>query len=242
MKFLLKSLFFIIICYQPLAAQKIFTKDRLLNRETHDLRVLRWGYYLGFNSLDYFTNYKSDVANLAYELQDVKVIKETGFNIGLIGNLRLGNHLDLRLEPGVVFSSRDLVFLNVLDPTNQLRRSETTAVHIPLLLKFSTKRLNNFKPFVVAGFSNTINLASNEDNPEDNLTSFDFRTKASYFNYELGFGIDFFLPYFKFTPTIRGVFSLTNELVPDNDAANSPYTSHIESMKTRGVFINFTFQ
>jgi len=58
---------------------------------------------------------------------------------------------------------------------------------------------------------------------------------------ELGFGIDFYLSNFKFTPSIRGVFALSDELVPDEDP-NSPWTSNIESLKTRGVFINFTFQ
>ena len=59
--------------------------------------------------------------------------------------------------------------------------------------------------------------------------------------YELGFGVDFYLYWFKFTPTIRGVFALNDELVRDVDP-NSPWTSNISTMKTRGVFLNFTFQ
>ena len=59
--------------------------------------------------------------------------------------------------------------------------------------------------------------------------------------YELGFGVDLYLYYFKFTPSIRGVFATSDELIQDNNV-NSPWTSNIESMKSRGVFINFTFQ
>jgi len=59
--------------------------------------------------------------------------------------------------------------------------------------------------------------------------------------YELGVGIDFYLYWFKFTPSIRGVFSLKDELIRDEDP-NSPWTGNVVSMKTRGVFINFTFQ
>lgn len=58
--------------------------------------------------------------------------------------------------------------------------------------------------------------------------------------YEVGFGIDFYLEYFKFSPSIRGVFSLNDELIRDNDP-NSPWTSSVEAMQTRGIFINFTF-
>ena len=37
-----------------------------------------------------------------------------------------------------------------------------------LLLKVSTKRINNFKPFIIGGFSAALNLSSNEENPDDN--------------------------------------------------------------------------
>ena len=67
-----------------------------------------------------------------------------------------------------------------------------------------------------------------------------FRVKRWVQSYEMGFGIDFYTEYFKFSPSIRGVFGLNDELVRDNDP-NSPWTGNIESMKTRGVFINFTF-
>ena len=36
-------------------------------------------------------------------------------------------------------------------------------------------------------------------------------------------------------------FGIKDELVRDDDP-NSPWTGNINSMKTRGVFINFTFQ
>lgn len=59
--------------------------------------------------------------------------------------------------------------------------------------------------------------------------------------YELGFGIDIYLYWFKFTPSIRGVFAINDELIRDVDP-NSPWTGNVQSMQTRGVFINFTFQ
>jgi hypothetical protein len=36
------------------------------------------------------------------------------------------------------------------------------------------------------------------------------------------------------------LFSLKNELVPDEDP-NSPWTGNIKKMSTRGVFLNFSF-
>ena len=120
------------------------------------------------------------------------------------------------------------------------REIRSTFIHIPLLIKLSTKRLNNIKPFIVGGFSTALNLSSQQDNPEDNSNRI-FRLKKNNLYYELGIGIDLFLEWFKFTPSIRGVFSMKDELVKDIDP-NSPWTSNISQMQTRGLFINFTFQ
>ncbi len=219
----------------------LFSKDKLLNRQNHDKKKYRWGYYLGLNSLDFNIDYVKNRALLPAESQDIEITKNTGFNVGLIGNLRINDYLDIRTEPGVVFNDRQFFYPNIEGTENDnVRDLKATSVYIPLLVKFSTKRLNNFKPFITAGVSTMINLSSNEDNPDDNSAG-QFRMKTNSFNYELGFGIDFFLPYFKFTPTIRGVWSITDELVRDADK-NSPYTSPIEKLATTGVFLNFIFQ
>ena len=237
------AILLLLFCAQQINAQGIFSKERLKNRENHDKQKYRWGYYLGLNSLDFDINYtaeRSNVNEFPIEFQDIQTTKAVGFNVGLIGNLRLNDYVDLRIEPGVIFNTRELYFPNIADENDRIREIKTTAVHLPLLLKISTKRLNNFKPFLVGGLSTSINLSSNEDNPDDNATG-QFRTKTNLYSYELGFGIDFFLPYFKFTPSIRGVFSMTDEIVQDKDP-NSPYTSFIDELETRGLFINFTFQ
>ena len=134
------------------------------------------------------------------------------------------------------------VILRVLtfNDSDLLREVKSTYIHFPLLLKVSTKRINNFKPFIVGGFSTALNLSSNEENPDDNSAG-QFRTKKSMFFYELGFGIDFYTEWFKFTPSIRGIFAYNDEIVKDEDP-NSPWTGNVNTMKTRGVFINFTFQ
>ena len=93
---------------------------------------------------------------------------------------------------------------------------------------------------MVGGFSTALNLSSNEKNPDDNKVG-QFRTKTNMLFYEVGFGIDFYLEWFKFTPSIRGVFALNDEVVKDAEP-DSPWTGNIASMKTRGVFVNFTFQ
>lgn len=235
----MKKIFFVLILlvFAESANAQLFNKEKLLNRETEDKRTLSWGYFLGFNSYDYNFDY---IEQTQGDNTDILVTGEIGFNVGLLGNLRISDYFDLRLEPGLSFTKRNLVFPGFDEPKDFLREEKSTYIHIPLLLKVSTKRLNNFKPFLIGGFSTSFNLASNEDHPEDNETG-QFRSTTSNYNYELGFGIDIYLYYFKFTPSIRGVFGLNDELLRDDDP-NSAWTGNIAKMSSRGVFINFTIQ
>ena len=216
---------------QPVMAQ--FNEKPILNLQNEDKKFLNWGYFLGFNQYDFKFEYKND-------LPDVLVSKSFGFNVGLIGEMRINEFLDLRFEPGLFYTLRELGFPGFTSENEAIREVRSTYISFPLLLKVSTRRLGNWKPFVIGGAGMALNLGSNEDSMDDN-SSGTFRMKKQVFNYELGFGIDFYLEYFKFSPSIRGVFAITDELVPDTNP-NSPWTGNIESLKTRGIFVNFTFE
>lgn len=226
------TLLFCLFAWVQTQAQ--FRKEKIENLQTFDQHRYTWGYYLGFNNYDFKIELKDDIG-------DILVDTELSFNVGLVGDMRLNKYFNLRFEPGLAFTRRTLNFPNFApDSPDATRDVESTYLHFPLLLKFNALRLNNFKPFLVAGLSTSINLASDEDSKDDNSAGV-FRMKTNTYYYEVGFGIDFYTEYFKFTPSIRGVFALNDELVRDNDP-NSPWTGNIESLKTRGIFINFTFQ
>lgn len=210
-----------------------FNEDPILNLENEDKAFLNWGYYLGFNQYDFKFAYKNNT-------EDILVNSSLGFNVGLIGEMRLNDFLDLRFEPGLFYSQRTLGYSGFANENDALRELKSTYINFPLLLKVSTRRLGNWKPFIIGGVYAALNLGSNEKSLDDNLSG-TFRMKQKVYGYELGFGIEFYTEYFKFSPSIRGVFALTDELVPD-DNPNSPWTGNIESLKTRGIFVNFTFE
>ncbi|MCX2680362.1 porin family protein [Galbibacter sp. EGI 63066] len=204
-----------------------FNEDPVLNLENEDKKLLNWGYYLGFNQYDFKFDYINDMGN---EVDDILVAKSLGFNVGLIGELRINDYFDIRFEPGLYYNQRDLGIRG-----QDILEVKSTYIHLPLLIKASTKRLGNFKPYVVGGVSTSFNLSSNEDNLEG-VSSGNFRMKTNNYYYEVGFGIDFYMYYFKFSPSIRGVFALSDELVPDPDITN------VNNMYSRAIFINFTFE
>ncbi len=238
------AILLVLVCFQTAQAQ-LFKKEKIIydanqGRGTTDYKFLRWGYFLGINNYDFNFDYKTD------DYRDIYVKRNPGFSVGLIGNMRVNSFLDLRFEPGLLINTREVFYGAEFFEGRTFRESDlsrevkSTYIHLPLLLKVSTKRVNNFKPFIIGGLSTAINLSSNEDNPDDNSKG-QFRTTTSPFFYELGFGIDFYFYNFKFTPSIRGLFGISDELVRDNDP-NSPWTGNVANMKSRGVFINFTFQ
>lgn len=210
----------------------MFGKDPIINLENFDKQRVHWGYYLGFNSYDFKFDY------LAPD-KDIEVQSTTGFNVGLIGNLRIMEYIDLRFEPGLYYAQRNLTYPNIENPFDRLREVKSTYIHLPLLLKFSSKRIGNIRPYVVGGLSQSMNLGSNSNAKDDNYNE-RFRMLKMTPNYELGFGIDLYFEYFKFSPSIRGVFGLKDELIRDN-TPDSPWTGNVASMKTRGIFINFAF-
>ena len=212
--------------------KNMFSKDPIINLENFQNKRLYFGYFLGFNSYDFKIDYKTVGP-------DIQVKKTTGFNVGIVGDFKLHQYVSLRFEPGLYYTQRDLNFPGFTTKVDALREVNSTYIHLPLLLKFLSLRTGNIRPYLVGGLSTTLNLSSNSKSVDDNAEQ-RFRVKPWTTNYEMGLGIDFFSPYFIFSPSIRGVFGLKDELIRDNDP-NSPWTSNIESIKSRAVFINFTF-
>ena len=224
------------------SAQYPGVREKIQNIPNFDKKQIHYGYFLGLNQYDfkfeYVDSYYKDLM-----LKDVVVIPKIGFSVGLIGDLRINTYFNLRFEPGLYYSQREIQYPDFFEfdrESDQIRNIKSTYIHLPLILKISAKRINNFRPFIIGGFSSDFNLSSNEKNRDDNSSNV-FRVKSQNFNYELGLGFDFYLYYFKFSPSLRGIFSYQNEIVPDENE-NSPWTGKINNMFSRGIALIITFE
>lgn len=210
----------------------MFGRNTVLNKQLFDKQSYHFGYFLGFNSYDFKINYNA-AGN------DILAQTAIGFNVGLVANKRLNESFNLRFEPGLHFNQRNIGFPGFATREESEREVRSTYIHFPLLLKYSAHRIGNVRPYLLAGVGTALNLSSNAQIPEDNSSGV-FRTTRWTNFYEIGVGIDLFLEYFKFSPSIRGVFGMNDELIRDTDP-NSAWTGNVASMRTRGVFVNFTF-
>lgn len=220
----------ILLCFS------INLNSQIENLQNFDQKKVHLGYFIGINNYNYKLDYKNNPQ------RSMLINHQPGLNVGLIIDLKLKEKLNLRFEPGLYTNKSEIIFYDrtqFSQNSDTLRSIKSTYIHLPLLLKYSAKRYNNLRPYILGGLSTSFNLSSNQNNPEDNSNG-TFRLKTNTFYYELGIGIDFYLQYFKFSPSIRGVFSLKDELVQDTEL-DSPWTGNIQKMSARGIFLNLSF-
>ncbi|CAI8398618.1 MAG: Uncharacterised protein [Polaribacter sejongensis] len=212
-------------------------RDKVENLPSFDKRKLHYGFYLGINKNDYKISL-NDIGTVPNP--NIIIQPTTGFNVGLIADFRLHKNINVRFEPGLITNAKEIYF-NYLSPAkDSVREVSSTYLHLPFILKFSSDRYKNIRPYVLAGISYNYNFSSNEDNQDDNAAG-QFRLKTSNFMYEVGVGIDLYLYFFKFSPSIRGIFAINNEIKYDKDP-NSRWTAPINYLGTRAVFITFAFE
>ena len=141
---------------QAQSPNKLFGRDPIINLENFQKQRLYYGFYLGFNSYDFKIDYKTVG-------EDIQIKTTTGFNIGLVANLKLQEYVSLRFEPGLNYTTRNLRYpvsyfpaVPAPTPANLIREVNSTYLHFPLLLKFSSLRTGNVRPYLVGGVSATL--------------------------------------------------------------------------------------
>lgn len=212
-------------------------KSKVLNYTTIDDHPIHFGFCLGLNTMDLIVkpNYDNFVKDSV--LADVSS-PSVGFHIQIVTNYRLGEYLDLRFLPGISFGQRDLFFYkkNKLIEHGQ-QKLESNFLEFPLLLKYKGKRLNNVRPYLISGFNCRYDLAKTYS--EDNLTFLDLKELDFY--YEAGTGLDFYLPYFKFTTEIKVSYGFRNVL--KNRTSSTPqFENSISRLNSMLVMLSFYFE
>ncbi len=235
MKKIISYLILIFLCNQTVYAQ-LHPGQKNLSR--YDNKKMHFGFTLGINSLDFNIQYNPDVI-FQDSLYVLHSNNQKGFNLGIVSNFRLGDYTDFRFVPALVFGERHLVYSfsdsnNII--TNEKKAIESTLLDFPFYLKYKSERYNNFRSYVLVGVKYSLDIASQKDitdegnvvlklNPHDLLG-------------EIGFGMDFYLEFFKFSPQIKVSSGILNLLHKDNTV----YTSSIKNLYTNGWMLSFTFE
>ena len=217
-----------------------------------DLRPMHFGILVGLNMQDIeLENVGPQTLTLDDGTQTQQTIVceddrwNSGFSVGVMADMRLGKHLNLRFSPTMHFGAKHLIFHNLTQRTPEDRPMEArqdlknTYIALPIDLKFSAERWNNYRPYLVAGVSPMLNLTGKD---QDYI-----RLKRTDTYLEIGMGCDFYLPFFKLIPELKFCYSLRDAL--DHDHANDLmdvnkrlYTNAVTSGHSKMIVLTFYFE
>ena len=222
------------------------------NRPYTDLRPFHLGVVVGMHYQDMeFTNIGPQMIMNDDGTQSEKIITcdqdrwDMGFNVGVLGELRLSNHFAFRVAPTMYFGNRHITFYNHTDkmengqPITQKQDMKTVYIGVPLNIIFSAPRLDNARPYLMAGLDPMINL-SGGDNDYLKLKPYDIFL-------EIGLGCDIYLPFFKLRPELKFCYSLINSLDkkhPDQLRNDNMimYAKSVNDTRSKMIVLSFYFE
>ena len=225
---------------------------RIQHKPYIDLRPLHFGILVGMNLQDIELK---NVGPQTITLDDGTTVEKTilcdddrwnsGFSVGVLADLRLSQHLNLRFTPTMHFGAKHLTFLNMTDRTQDGRQVEMTQhmkntyISLPIDLKFSAERWNNYRPYLMAGINPMINLTSKNQEY--------IQLKRTDLFLEIGLGCDFYLPFFKLIPELKFCYSLRDALDHNHadelkDANMRMYTNAVTSGHSKMIVLTFYFE
>jgi len=231
---------FLVSCFLLLASVLHAQENEVKNLPKYDRQTIHFGFLLGLNVAHFNVQLVNDF-RFRDTVFSVTPHGVAGLNLGILSNLRIGEHFDLRFIPALAFTQRnleyDVIYPNsTTEPDPITKTVESTYLEFPLDLKFKSVRIDNYRIYVLGGFRYGIDMISQakvmaKDKEIVKLQRYDY-------GYEIGLGFDFYMTYFKFSPEIKMYNGLNNLLVQDNRTFSSP----IKGLYAKTFMISFTFE
>lgn len=214
----------------------VFAQNNIeLNLPDHDDKQFHFGINLGTNRAFYHFSFMPrfyDPLNNDSVLV-VESLQSSGINLAWLVNMRLSNHFDLRTYPlNLVFTEKAfqyrLKYPDRLAKEDSIttRKVQGITMSLPLQLKFSSDRINNFKVYILGGGKVDYDFAANagEKNTEKQIKL----NKLDY-GVEAGIGFHFYFPVFVFSPEIKMGWGFKNVHAYDPDLKFSNVIDRITS-------------
>ena len=232
----------VLACLVLISTVSLAQQEKPMNYRRFDERVLHFGFMLGLNTSD-FTLYPKLNAYADYGLKSITTDATPGGQVGIVSTLKLGTPVvRLRFIPTLSFQERviNYVFENPdplgKDILNQ-ERINSTNLDFPLMFQFRTLRVNNFAAYVLAGGQYSIDLQSQEEASQNYIDPF-IKIKKHDVHGQVGAGLEFFAPYFKFGMELKFSHGFINSFIQDNTDVSDP----IDRLYNRVWWVSFIFE
>lgn len=219
-----------------------------LNLPDHDNKKIRFGINLGMNRSHFsFTHHPTFLylpnGTVNDSITVVESINSTGLNLAWLVNYNLGEHFDIRTTPlNITFTEKAFEY-NLTYPDKPggedsvtIKKVQSISMTIPIQLKFSSDRINNFKVYMIGGIKVDYDLAANAGAKKaENLI------KLNRFDYgiEAGLGFHFYFPMFVLTPELKVGWGLGNLHARDK---NLKFSNVIDKINSRTISFSLTVE
>lgn len=231
--------FFLIIILFSVCFGAFAQKETIMNKPFIDNRKLHWGFFFGLNIMDMEMKNNGIVDPATGEQWFTELSRhQPGFSVGVLGALRLNKYLELRLTPSMHFGQKFIKMHENISGRDTIQNMRTNYIGIPVSVKFSAPRYNNFRPYFTLGMAPTFCL--NNHNQEA------FKAKTFDCYLEVGMGCDIYLPYFKLIPEVKFCFGLVdiiskhrNDLL---DQSMMKFTNSVQSSSANMIVLSLYFE
>ena len=223
----------LIFCIQTVGAQTARGNYNFLDFQQ---KPYYFGITLGYNTSN-FRIYYSKAFILNDSISSAQSVKGPGFNLGIVSNLKVGQYFDFRFLPTLSFAERNIEYTtpgDVKPPYS--RRVESVFVELPFQVRYKSAPYNDMRLFIIAGIKYSFDVASDSRTRQaDGLV----KIAPTDFAFEYGAGIQFFFPYFIFSPEFKFSHGLSNILIYNKDLDESDV---IEKILSRAFTISLHFE
>ncbi|HEX2969406.1 MAG TPA: porin family protein [Bacteroidales bacterium] len=237
MKLKATSVLFVLVFF--IGSEMNAQKKKPQNKSWYDDKYMHYGFTIGFNTMDFLSTpsqFSSQSDSLYPEVTSLK----PGINIQIVTNGRLSDHFDIRFLPGVSFGQRTINFYRNKVLYNDKQRLESSFLEFPLILKFKGDRLNNVRPYVIAGLNYRYDLAAKKEYDDEKAVY--IRLKKPDLYIETGAGMDFYLTYFKLSIEAKLSGGLTDVLVQEPAPGHAEFYNAIAKLRSQIWVLSFHFE
>lgn len=222
------------------------------NRPYCDLRPMHFGVIVGthfqdleFQNIGAFTYTNEDGNQVESLVTTDQNTWDSGFHVGVLGEMRLTDYIAFRVAPILYFGNRHITFTDYrnLDVKGNYAqaRQDMKSVYITSSfdLIYAAKRFNNHRPYIMAGVAPALNLSTKENDY--------IQLKSTDIFFEAGLGCDFYLPFFKLRPELKFMYSLGNSLNMNHvkklkDKNKLPFAGSVSSARSSIIALTFYFE
>jgi len=217
-----------------LRAQFVGTKN--YNVFNYSQKPYYFGITLAVNS-SRFTPFRSEEFIFSDSIRIVESLNGPGFNLGIITNLKIGQYFDFRFLPTLSFAERRLQYTAGSRVARERQRPiESVFVELPFHFRYKSAPYKDKRLFLIAGIKYNFDVAS-----ESRARQADQLVKISPHDFavEYGAGIQFFFPYFIFSPEFKISHGIGNTLIFN---PNLPESTVLEKVLSRTFTLSFHFE